>query len=146
MLSSQDKVNEIREAIWKAEEVSIDLGNPIQLSSNANNLAKRIERKLRTNEGQVLPIYIVVTSTTREYGGPEEGGWWYNWTVIEEVRKAWDAKTALKYVRAMKEDYPQPRFGIYSAANNGEAEHRFIVCSDPSFFEDLESTERPYYS
>lgn len=27
--------------------------------------------------------YITIYVTTREYGGPEEGGWWYNWTEID---------------------------------------------------------------
>jgi hypothetical protein len=31
-----------------------------------------------TNDMQI--VYVSVYSVTREYGGPEEGGWWYNWT------------------------------------------------------------------
>lgn len=40
-------------------------------------------------------IYVNVYSVTREYGGPEEGGWWYNalnfehseWVPIEEAEQ-----------------------------------------------------------
>ena len=27
-------------------------------------------------------VYVTVYVTTREYGGAEEGGWWYNWTEV----------------------------------------------------------------
>lgn len=109
------------------------------------NISKRIERKFRKREGEVLPIYLAVVSTSRHYGGPEEGGWWYNWSTVEEVRRAWDWKTALKYARELKEDCPQPKFGIGSAANRGEPEFQIVVCSDPSFYECMETKERPYY-
>lgn len=90
-------------------------------------------------------IYIVVFSTTREYGGPEEGGWWYNWTSIEQTQKVYGWKKALQCVREAKNDFPAPRYSIYSAANRGEPEYQIRVFSDPSEFEDLQSTEVPYY-
>lgn len=27
-------------------------------------------------------MHLTVYNTTRHYGGPEEGGWWYNWTNV----------------------------------------------------------------
>lgn len=36
------------------------------------------ERSTYPRDGQV--VYFSVYTVTRRYGGPEEGGWWYNWS------------------------------------------------------------------
>lgn len=32
------------------------------------------------------PRYITAYAVTRHYGGPEEGGWWYNWYSVIETQ------------------------------------------------------------
>ncbi len=112
---------------------------------NRYRLAKRMLRRQQRDGGRVLPIFIAVQSTSRHYGGPEEGGWYYNWTETDEVFRFWDWRSALQKMRELHDEYDQPRFGIYSAANRGEAEFHFVLCSDPSFFESRETQERPTY-
>jgi hypothetical protein len=107
-------------------------------------LRRRMARALRRKGGEVLPTYVVAVSISRCYGGPEEGGWWYNWTDIEEVRRAWDWKTIRAYLREYRDTYEQPRFDIYSAANDGP-EYRFLLLDDPNEIEEWQTTERPTY-
>lgn len=135
-MNPADRVHDIYNAMCQVGET---------YSGDTYKLAKRIERKFRTREGEVRPIYIAVVGTSRHYGGPEEGGWWYDWSFVEEVRKAWDWKTAMKYVRELREDYPQPRYNRFSMANRGEGDYDFVICDDPSFYECRETKERPTY-
>jgi hypothetical protein len=80
--------------------------------------------------------YISVYSVDRCYGGPEEGGWWYNRQVYENVSEPITVTT--QYVgdcpvynaakeRLLKDDrFEQPRHDIYSMANEGpQYETRF---------------------
>lgn len=39
------------------------------------------ERSTYPRDGQV--VYFSVYTVQRLYGGPEEGGWWYNWSNLE---------------------------------------------------------------
>ena len=104
------------------------------------------ERKLANSKGQVLPMYIVAFGISKHYGGREEGGWWYDWTSINEVRRAYTLKEALRHAHELKEAYPAPRFNRHSSANNGEADSYIAVCyseADPAWPE--ETTCRPHY-
>lgn len=103
-------------------------------------------RKVETAKGIQPPFLIVVSGISRHYGGPEEGGWWYNTTEIVEVRKVHTISAAHRHLRELKELYPQPRFGIGSAANRGESEYEmgcFYGENDPRFPQ--ANTERPRY-
>jgi hypothetical protein len=36
---------------------------------------------------ECLPRWVTAYAVTRHYGGPEEGGWWFNWfTPVETIR------------------------------------------------------------
>jgi len=103
-------------------------------------------RQAAMKEGCVRPYYLVVTSTSRHYGGPEEGGWWYDWTSIEEVRKAFTLEEGLRQARKLREKYPQPRYNRFSCANRGEGDTRIQLCygeKDPRW--PNEDKERPRY-
>lgn len=109
-------------------------------------LARRIERKYRHNQmgdGAVLPIYVVVLGISRHYGGPEEGGWWYDWTDVEEVRRVWDWKTARKVIQQLKEDYPDPQYDRGSVLGGTDIE--ICLTTDVEEIDTWQSTERPYY-
>jgi hypothetical protein len=103
-------------------------------------------RKARTAKGVMPPFLVVAWGVSRHYGGPQEGGWWYDWTTILEVRKVHTFEAAYQAMWELKTEYPQPRFNRYSCANRGEDDVRigaFYGESDPRFPQ--ESTERPHY-
>jgi len=47
---------------------------------------EKIKRAIRNWRGDRRPRFITIYSTTRHYGGPEEGGWWYNWSECLETK------------------------------------------------------------
>lgn len=103
-------------------------------------------RQRGLKEGRVQPFYMVVEGTSRHYGGPEEGGWWYDWHEVLEVRQAFTLAGALKQMRELRDNYPQPRYNRYSCANRGEADTRIVLCygeDDPRW--PTETKQRPRY-
>jgi hypothetical protein len=117
---------------------------------NVNGVCKVCDmydrRQKALKEGRVLPYYIVASGISRHYGGPEEGGWWYDWTEILGVRRAFTLEEGLRAVRALREEYPQPRYGRHSCANRGEPDTHITLCygeDDPRW--PTESTQRPRY-
>ncbi len=97
---------------------------------------KRIEsanRLAQIKRGYCPPMYAVVCRTFRQYGGPEEGGWYYDHCQIEECRRAWDFRGLLKAVRDMRETHPTDQRG------------RGSVLGNENQIEGLQSTERPTY-
>lgn len=103
-------------------------------------------RQADLKEGKVRPFYLVHYGISRHYGGPEEGGWWYDWTSINEVRKAYTLEQGLRHAKEMKDKYGQPRYNRYSCANRGEGDNYMVVCygeNDPRW--PHESTQRPRY-
>lgn len=103
-------------------------------------------RKAASAEGRMLPFLVVAWQISRHYGGPEEGGWWYDWTEVVDVRKAHTMSEGLRQARKLKAEYPQPRFNRFSCANRGEGDTMIGVFygeSDPRFPQN--STHRPRY-
>ena len=94
--------------------------------------------------------FITAYSVTRHYGGPEEGGWWYNWstpvkTVSIPKKFQRHNKRAEKAVKALRESLEKElshinEGDIYSA-NGGVM---LDVVSECIRHEEA-STERPYY-
>lgn len=86
-------------------------------------------------------MYINVYSTTRHYGGPEEGGWWYNWNtclLTIPVNKLTD-KQKKKMIKLLNKIY-ESSGNIYSV-NGGE--EIYIIEEDK--IAESETTETPYY-
>lgn len=104
------------------------------------------KRKAEQALGIVTPFYLVVEGISRHYGGHEEGGWWYDWHTILDVRKAFTFKQALKHARELREKYPQPKYNRYSCANRGEDDTvlRLVYSEDDPRWPE-ETTERPRY-
>lgn len=96
-------------------------------------------RKEAVAKGKMLPFLIVVTGTSRHYGGPEEGGWWYDRDEVLEVRRAFTFEQGLRHARELREEYPAPRYNRFSCANRGEPDVH-IRCvygeNDPRFPQD----------
>jgi hypothetical protein len=98
----------------------------------------RRERIASVRAGKVAPFYVAAIATGRRYGGPEEGGWWYDVTTIEAVRKAWDVSTGLKHARELREEHPTCPRGRHSVIGREDIEVRVFRSLD-----DL-PTEGPY--
>jgi hypothetical protein len=95
----------------------------------------RAERLRDLAEGLVWPF-------SRHYGGPEDGGWWYDRTTVQEVRKAWDWRTAMKHVRELREEHPTCPRGRFSVIGGTD-----MYVQTFRTLEDLpeENFERPRY-
>lgn len=82
--------------------------------------------------------FVSVYEVTRHYGGPEEGGWWYNWyhplvtvpTTRPQVVKEW---LMAKYEDRAEGD-------IYSVL--GGTAIAVVIEDEPA---EMATTERPYY-
>jgi hypothetical protein len=103
----------------------------------------RNERIDSARSGRCAPLYVVVLRIERCYGGPQEGGWWYDWHTVEEVRRAWGFRTLLATVRELRRDYASHRPNRYSMI--GGPDYELHVTPREGDIETLESRERPTY-
>jgi len=84
-------------------------------------------RKEARAKGRVLPIYVLVHGISRVYGGPEEGGWYYDWHTIHEVRKVWSFQAARQAIRELRDEYPKPRYNRYSVLGGEDMDVRVFM-------------------
>lgn len=96
-------------------------------------ISRRAQRRLNLRPGEIGPIYIAAQATTRHLGGAEEGGWWVDVRETLEVRLAWDWRTAMAYVRELREEWPTCPRGRHSVL--GGADIHIGAYQHPSFFE-----------
>lgn len=91
--------------------------------------------------------FVSEYSVDRRYGGPEEGGWWYDW---------WDFVTVREVFRDHQPDANAHRDALQAAQNQRDAEsgerNRFSVIGTPDTVYvteeqpgSMQSTERPHY-
>lgn len=59
------------------------------------------------------PIYVSIYETSSNYGGPEEGGWWYTSYHLQSSKKFYDREEAEKFADAL-------RNGVESQGLNNE--------------------------
>lgn len=85
-------------------------------------------------------VFVNIYSVTREYGGPEEGGWWYNCNdCIEVVPVANKNSDLMKEL--MEKKYASHKHGnIYSVLGGRDIEVE--IESEP---QQSETRERPHY-
>lgn len=103
----------------------------------------RLER-LKSDGATVSPVYAVATRTFRCYGGPEEGGWWYDWTDIEQVCQAYTFRGLLATVRRMREEHETDQRGRGSVLGN-RGDVTIYLTRHAHLIDGLQSTERPRY-
>jgi hypothetical protein len=85
-------------------------------------------------------VYVNVYSVTRHYGGPEEGGWWYNWYTCIEVYPVKE-KNAEIIQEELEEEHNYKKWGnIYSVLGG-----RDIIVYIEDEPKESETKERPYY-
>lgn len=74
----------------------------------------RSERATLVKSGEVVPFIVAAIGVDRCYGGPEEGGWYYDATSILQVFKVWNWKQGLARARELKEEHPTCPRGRHS--------------------------------
>ena len=85
-------------------------------------------------------VYVNIYSVTREYGGPEEGGWWYNRLSCIESIPVKNKNSELMEEESEKE-YEKLKYGnIYSVLGGRDIE--VIIEEKPK---QSETKERPHY-
>lgn len=112
---------------------------------------KRFEADQRRQSvlfGDARPVYVGVVSRTRHCGGPEEGGWYYDWTQVETIIECDGSTTGmfrdlLWTVRMMRIEYPTCQRGRGSVI--GGADVTIYMSRSKKLIEDLQSTEVPRY-
>ncbi len=88
-----------------------------------------------------LPIqYVSVYSVTREFGGPEEGGWWYDCKNLLATVPA-DDKTCEAREALLEDWFKDYNWGKLSSVNGGE---KIRVYSERKKGE-FETKGRPHY-
>jgi hypothetical protein len=96
----------------------------------------------KTSERPALWWCVAVYTSDRAYGGPEEGGWWYNCGGLVEHAKI---KFFDKYQDAY--DYTQELWGYCMEENKDRGDEKLVV---RAFTEQLPDTHypktRPFYS
>jgi hypothetical protein len=89
-----------------------------------------------------MPFYVVAYEIERRYGGPEEGGWWQDWTAILEVRQVWTFWGGLHAARELRGKYPTRSHGRGSVPGSGD---RYVRTYYSEEFFPRATTERLRY-
>jgi hypothetical protein len=56
-----------------------------------------------------LRLYVTLYEVSRDYGGPEEGGWWYDWWTPVKTFKARDDRHAERLRDRLQKQHPITR-------------------------------------
>ncbi|HEY6020405.1 MAG TPA: hypothetical protein VIY48_10990 [Candidatus Paceibacterota bacterium] len=108
---------------------------------------KAFEADMRRNalaDGEKPPIYAGVVSISRHYGGPEEGGWYYDWYQVEEILQCQDFRHLLSTVRSLRNDYPSCPRGRGSVIGGDDTV--VYISRSKKLIEDMQSEERPTWA
>lgn len=70
-----------------------------------------------------MPKWVQVLDISRHYGGPEEGGWWYDWTTIL-FEKKYPNRVAKKMMKQLSREVAleQPRYNRFSVLGDYDLE------------------------
>ena len=89
------------------------------------------------------PKFVTVYAVTRQYGGPEEGGWWYNEYEPEDSIRVDGERAQATMVRQLEKTWLGETHGdIYSV--RGGVEH-YVLIEDVRH-ENKTTSEERYYS
>lgn len=85
-------------------------------------------------------VYVNVYSVTRHYGGPEEGGWWYNWYSCIEVFPVKNKRSDI-VEEELEAEHAYKKYGnIYSVLGGRDIEVRVEAAPKES-----ETKRAPHY-
>jgi hypothetical protein len=72
------------------------------------------------NGDVVLPCYISVEHTEKRYGGPEEGGWWYNASERVETHMVHTLQTFIRVMNRVARCYKNDNIPLSSVLSRGK--------------------------
>lgn len=98
------------------------------------------EQFVRDQANEVAVIYVAVYDVTREFGGPEEGGWWYDSGTLIDVRTTTNMDEAKRLKDELAEDYPMTKCR-YSVLGGEDYDINITPDFPAAFF----PAERPHY-
>lgn len=101
---------------------------------------KRPRKFVSDNEDYLLPIYIGVFAAGRCYGGPEEGGWWYDTGELIATYIEWSEDDARATADRLRLLFPRTR--ARNSVNGGEDYEVDISLDPPQDY----PQEVPHYS
>lgn len=156
-LTTEDAVTRMANVIaylsLQQEEDTIDVVRLISLGT-ARGIACKLHAQLEDDvwfEDRGIEmtkdrkVAVSVYAVTRHYGGPEEGGWWYNWQDFtgysERCTVAQVDAVKARLLALFADDAPE--YSIDSMANHGEPEYHAITEGTAGA---SQSKERPRYS
>lgn len=85
-------------------------------------------------------VYVSVYFVTRHFGGPEEGGWWYNWH--ERIVTVATTLAGSEAVRSrLIRRYKNRQWGNISSVHGGQEVHVMVEETAGEY----ETTEAPHY-
>ena len=90
------------------------------------------------------PFVVGVIGTSRHYGGPEEGGWWYDWTDVLDFEPCHCWQEGLEVARRYREDHPTQKPDRFSVIGNDQ-DTQIVFRRSVAEIESFQSTERPHY-
>ena len=139
--------------------------------SQESNAMDSLYNRFQGMQPSKKPIYVSLYETSRAYGGPEEGGWWYTINTLESSKKFYDQDEAEAFLNQLNawienndlnaeplstsrgfDKYPDPSGGdpMYDHSDNdiplgfsGDSSNYFAIIEDTQG--SLETTERPHY-
>jgi hypothetical protein len=90
-------------------------------------------------------MYVSKYLISRHFGGPEEGGWWFDWWQFKCVMFQGSEPRCQDYARTMKEKAAGPVDGEHDRFSvlGDEGDWAYIVEDRPAEFQ---SKERPTYA
>ena len=95
--------------------------------------------------GNKNKTFVAVVSTSRHYGGPEEGGWWYDWSNTEKSWSFDNPRRARRFARRLEREESRymPRHNRFSVLGGTDLE----ICRtrDRETLDSWQSRTRPTY-
>ena len=91
------------------------------------------------------PVFVAVVSISRHFGGPEEGGWWYDWRNVESVERFDNPRRARRMARriAREEARYAPRHNRYSVLGGTDVE--VLRARSLAEVDSWQTKRRPHY-
>jgi hypothetical protein len=90
-------------------------------------------------------VFVAVVSTSRHFGGHEEGGWWFDWSNVEKAWSFDNPRRARRFARRLEreEAHYAPRHDRFSVLGGTDVEVRRT--RDPEALAEWQSRQRPRY-